>query len=223
MKAVPLTEEIYKYVIDKSVSEDELLDELLIETETLEIPMIQISPDQGRFLTLLCMMIKAKQALEIGTLTGYSGIHIARGLRDGGKLITVELMQKHVEIEQKHGDTAKKYFEKAGLRDKAEVMVSPALEQMKKFVSEKRKFDFIFIDADKTTYPDYFEEAVKLSNSGTVIALDNMLKAGKVIEDAGEDADLRAVQITNEIISKDKRVESMILTIGDGLCVAVVK
>lgn len=216
MKAVPLTEEIYKYVIDKSVSEDELLDELLIETETLEIPMIQISPDQGRFLTLLCMMIKAKQALEIGTLTGYSGIHIARGLRDGGKLITVELMQKHADI-------AKKYFEKAGLRDKAEVMVSPALEQMKKFVSEKRKFDFIFIDADKTTYPDYFEEAVKLSNSGTVIALDNMLKAGKVIEDAGEDADLRAVQITNEIISKDKRVESMILTIGDGLCVAVVK
>lgn len=216
MKAVPLTEEIYKYVIDKSVSEDELLDELLIETETLEIPMIQISPDQGRFLTLLCMMIKAKQALEIGTLTGYSGIHIARGLRDGGKLITVELMQKHADI-------AKKYFEKAGLLDKAEVMVSPALEQMKKFVAEKRKFDFIFIDADKTTYPDYFEEAVKLSNHGTVIVLDNMLKAGKVIEDAGEDADLRAVQITNEIISKDKRVESMILTIGDGLCVAVVK
>lgn len=216
MKAVPLTEEIYKYVIDKSVSEDKLLDELLIETETLEIPMIQISPDQGRFLTLLCMMIKAKQALEIGTLTGYSGIHIARGLRDGGKLITVELMQKHADI-------AKKYFEKARLLDKAEVMVSPALEQMKKFVAEKRKFDFIFIDADKTTYPDYFEEAVKLSNHGTVIVLDNMLKAGKVIEDAGEDADLRAVQITNEIISKDKRVESMILTIGDGLCVAVVK
>src|SRR4029079_3530422 len=102
-----------------------------------------------------------KDALEIGTLTGFSGIHIARGLSNGGKLTTVEL-------EQKHADIARKYFDKAGLSKKTEVVVSPALDQMKKLVSENRKFDFIFIDADKTSYPDYFEQAVKLSNQGAV-------------------------------------------------------
>jgi predicted O-methyltransferase YrrM len=216
MKASPITEEVYKYILDKSVEKDILLDEIVKETEELNIPLIQISPDQGKFLYLICKMIKAKNALEIGTLTGFSGVHIARGLNDGGKLTTVELIQKHADI-------AKKYFAKAGLTEKTEVIVSPALDEMKKMVSQKRKFDFIFIDADKTTYPEYFEEAVKLSNPGTVITLDNMLKAGKVIEDAGEDADLKAVQITNDIIAKDKRIESMIVTIGDGLVMAVVK
>lgn len=216
MKAAPITEELYQYILGKSIIKEKLLDDILKETEELSIPLIQISPDQGRFLYLLCKMIKAENALEIGTLTGFSGIHIARGLRDGGKLITVELIKKHAEI-------AKKYFDKAGLGNKTEVVVSPALEYMKKLVSEKKKFDIIFIDADKTTYPDYFEAAIQLSDPGTVIALDNMLKAGKVIEDAGDDADLQAVQKTNELIANDNRVEYMILTIGDGLGLAVVK
>lgn len=216
MKSVQMSESLYKYIEDRYTAKDKLLDELIRETERLEIPLIQISYDQGKFLYLLCKMINARNALEIGTLTGFSGVHIARGLEDDGKLITVEL-------EQKHGDIAKKYFEKAGLKDKTEVIISPALEQMKKFVDEKRRFDFIFIDADKTGYPDYFEEAVKLSHSGSVIALDNMLKAGRVLEEAGEDKDLKAVQITNDIISKDNRVESLLVTIGDGLAVALVK
>lgn len=216
MKAVPMNEDLYKYITDRFIPKDNLLDELIKETEKLEIPLIQISPDQGKFLFLICKMINAKDALEIGTLTGFSGIHIARGLREGGMLTTVEL-------EKKHGDIAKKYFEKAGLKDKTEVVISPALEQMKKLVSEKRKFDLIFIDANKTGYPEYFEEAINLSRSGTVIALDNMLKAGRVTEDPGEDEDLRAVQITNDLISKDSRVESLLVTIGDGLAVAVVK
>lgn len=211
-----MNEGLYKYITDRFISRDDLLDELLKETEKLEIPLIQISPDQGKFLLLICKMINAKDALEIGTLTGFSGIHIARGLKEGGKLTTVEL-------EKKHGDIANKFFEKAGLKDKTEVVISPALEQMKKLVSEKRKFDFIFIDANKTGYPEYFEEAIALSHSGTVIALDNMLKAGRVTEDAGDDEDLRAVQMTNEIISKDSRVESLLVTIGDGLALAVVK
>ncbi|MDQ3020184.1 MAG: O-methyltransferase [Bacteroidota bacterium] len=211
-----MSESLYNYIVDRYASKDKLLEELIKETERLEIPLIQISYDQGKFLYLLCKMINAKHALEIGTLTGFSGVHIARGLKDDGKLTTVEL-------EQKHGDIAKKYFEKAGLKDKTEVVISPALDQMKKFVSEKKMFDFIFIDADKTGYPDYFEEAVKLSHSGTVIALDNMLKGGRVIEVAGDDKDLKAVQMTNDIISKDNRVEALLVTIGDGLSLALVK
>ncbi len=216
MKAVPINEAMYNYILERFVPEDKLFDELIKETESLDIPLIQISPDQGRFLYLLCKMINAKDALEIGTLTGFSGIHIARGLRDNGKLITVEL-------EQKHGDIAKKYFEKAGLRDKTEVVISPALDHMKKLISQKAKFDFIFIDANKTNYPDYYEAALSLSHPGTIIAFDNMLKAGRVVEDAGDDEDLKAIQLTNDIISKDTRGESMLITIGDGLTVVVVK
>lgn len=216
MKSINITEDVYNYIVEKYVPDETLLDELIKETETLNIPLIQISKDQGKFLYLICKMIRAKHALEIGTLTGFSGINIARGLADGGKLTTVEL-------EKKHGEIAEKYFEKAGLKNKTEVIISPALEKMKELVAGKMKYDLIFIDANKTDYPGYFEEAIKLSHQGTVIILDNMLKGGRVTEDPGDDQDLKAVQITNDIISKDGRVESLLVTIGDGFAVAVVK
>ncbi len=216
MKSINITEDVYNYIVEKYVPGEALLDELIKETETLNIPLIQISKDQGKFLYLICKMTGAKNALEIGTLTGFSGINIARGLAEGGKLTTVEL-------EKKHGEIAEKYFEKAGLKDRTEVIISPALEKMKELVSGKLKYDLIFIDANKTNYPEYFEEAVNLSHRGTVIILDNMLKGGKVTEDPGDDPDLKAVQITNEIISKDERVEAILVTIGDGFAMAVVK
>ncbi len=216
MKSINITEDIYNYIVEKYVPDETLLDELIKETETLNIPLIQISKDQGKFLYLICKMINAKYALEIGTLTGFSGINIARGLADGGKLTTVEL-------EKKHGEIAEKYFEKAGLKNKTEVIISPALEKMKELAAGKMKYDLIFIDANKTDYPGYFEEAVKLSHQGTVIILDNMLKGGRVMDDPGDDPDLKAVQLTNDIISKDGRVESLLVTIGDGFAVAVVK
>ena len=216
MKSINITEEVYNYIVDKYIPDEILLDELIKETETLNIPLIQISKDQGKFLYLICKMIKAKNALEIGTLTGFSGINIARGLAEGGKLTTVEL-------EKKHGETAEKYFEKAGLKNKTEVIISPALDKMNELVAQKIKFDLIFIDANKTNYPEYYEEAVKLSHQGTVIILDNMLKGGRVTEDPGDDADLKAVQLTNDIISKDNRVESLLMTIGDGFTISLVK
>lgn len=211
-----MTEELYKYVFDNSVPDHKLEDELIKETEELGIPLIQIAPDQGRFLCLLCKMINAKSALEIGTLTGYSGIQIARGLAEGGKLTTVEMENKHAAI-------AKKYFEKAGLKEKTEVVISKGIDHMKELIAEGRKFDLIFIDADKTSYPDYYEAAIKLSHKGTPIILDNMLKSGRVLEDAGDDADLKSIQTTNEFIKKDSRVDSMIMAIGDGFVMAVVK
>lgn len=216
MKSQPMNEEVYNYILDRYVPSNEILDELLKETETLNIPLIQISPEQGKFLYLVCKMINAKHALEIGTLTGYSGIHIAKGLAEDGKLTTVELMKKHAEI-------AKKYFEKSGLKNKTEVVISPAIEHMKILVAEKKIFDFIFIDADKTSYPDYFSEALKLSHPGTVIAFDNMLKDGRVVLDAGDDADLKAVQLTNDILSANDKVESLVLPVGDGIALCVVR
>lgn len=213
MKSPPINDEVYNYILEKFVPENEITEEIIKETEKLEIPLIQIAPEQGRFLYLLTKMINAKNALEIGTLTGFSGYHIASGLPAGGKLITLE-------IEKKHGDIAEKYFEKAGLKNKTEVRIAPALEQIEVLKKEKKIFDLIFIDADKVNYINYFEGALKLSHSGTVIVFDNMIKNNRVVQDAGDDPDLKAIQETNELLSKDGRVESFLLAIGDGFTIA---
>jgi predicted O-methyltransferase YrrM len=216
MKSVPLNKELYNYILDLFVEKDSLLDELVVETEKAEIPLIQVAPEQGKFMYLLCKMMKAKNALEIGTLAGYSGIYIARGLEEGGKLTTVD-------IEEKNSSFAGVYFEKAGLADKTERIVGDALKVMEDLISDGRKYDFIFIDADKISYPKYFEFAIALSNKGTVIAFDNMIKDGRVIEDAVGDPDLRGIQVTNDIMGSDERIESLLIPIGDGLTIGVVK
>lgn len=215
MKSVPLNKELYNYILDKFVKQDVLLDELISETDKAEIPLIQVAPEQGVFMYLLCRMSRAKNALEIGTLTGYSGIYIARGL-EGGKLTTVD-------VNQKNSDLAGVFFEKAGLSDKVERIVGDALQVMEDMVNEGRKFDFIFIDADKISYPKYFEYALELSNRSTIIAFDNMIKDGRVVHEASGDPDLRGIQVTNELMGSDPRIESLLIPIGDGLTVGVVK
>lgn len=216
MKSVPLNDELYNYILSKFVQEDSLLEELICETKELGYPLIQIAPEQGKFLYLICKMIKAETALEIGTLTGFSGIFIARGLSESGKLTTVD-------VEPKHAELAVKYFIKAGLQNKTDVVVSAGLDYMKKAIEESKKYDLIFIDAEKKSYPFYFEEAFKLSKPGTVLAFDNTMKHGNIINDAGDDENLRAIQKTNNLMASDKRVESLLIPIGDGITFGVVK
>jgi len=216
MKSVPLNDELYNYILDKFVPEESLLEELIEETKRLGYPLIQIAPEQGKLLYLICKMIKAETALEIGTLTGFSGIFIARGLSENGKLTTVDIEPKHIEL-------AIKYFDKAGFRNKIEVVVSAGLDFMNKAIDENKKYDLIFIDAEKKNYPNYFKEAFKLSKSGTVLAFDNTIKGGNIVNDAGDDENLRAIQKTNDLMSIDKRVESLLIPIGDGITFGVVK
>jgi predicted O-methyltransferase YrrM len=216
MKSLNITHELFEYIEKIYSPADQLMSDLLAETQQLEIPMIQVSSDQAKFLYLLAKIINAKNALEIGTLTGYSGIHIARGLPEDGMLTTVDINPKHSEL-------AAKYFRKAGLGSKAEIVTSPALEHMRSLVKQGKKFDFIFIDADKTGYNGYYEEALRLSHSGTVIAFDNMLKGGSVTDLTLHDPDLDAVREMNVKLAKDERVECLLVTIGDGLGLCRVK
>lgn len=209
MKSVTVTQELHDYIERLYSPQTGILKELLQETQKLEIPMIQISSDQGRFLYMLTKLSGAVNALEIGTLTGYSGMHIAKGLKKGGMLVTVD-------INPAHSAVAQKYFEKAGLASKTKIVTSPALDYMKSASSEGRKFDLIFIDADKTSYRNYYEEALKVSNSGTLIIFDNMLKGGNVIDDSIHDPDLDAVREMNQLLSDDSRIEAVLLTVGDG-------
>lgn len=212
MKGVPLTDELYDYIIQNFTERDELLDELVIHTEQNEIPLIQIAPEQGKFLYLLCKICNAKNALEIGSLTGYSGIFIARALPDDGKLITVDLIKKH-------SDAANMFFDKAGLSEKIEVVTSPGIDYMKKLKDSGKTFDFIFVDANKDSYPDYFHAAMELSHTGTVLVFDNALRSGRIIEEAGDDIELEGTQILNKLMANDKRIESLLIPIGDGFTI----
>jgi predicted O-methyltransferase YrrM len=214
MKGVPLNEELYKYIVDTFAVEDDVLKSVVACTEKNEMPLIQISPENGKFLQLLIKIINAKNVLEIGTLAGYSTIWMARGLPDDGKLITLE-------FEQKHADAAKENFIKAGLDSKIEIITGPALDSLDKI--KDGKFDFAFIDADKVSYPAYFDKVIGMMNKGGIITADNTLRKGGVIDPNIEDEGTRAIQVFNKKVASDPRVESLLVPISDGVTVCLVK
>ena len=212
MKGVPLNEELYQYIVDTFTEEDDILKSVIKETEEKHFPMIQVSPENGKFLQLMIRMISAKRVLEVGTLTGYSAVWMARGLPEDGKLKTLE-------IEAKHAEVARKYIQKAGLDKKAEVLVGDALELMNKLSREK--FDFVFIDADKERYPLYLEKALSMTNEGGIICADNTLRDGEIVSKK-PDKGTQGVQIFNRMMANDKRLYSLLVPISDGVTVGLV-
>ena len=213
MKGVPLNDKIYTYIIDTFVDEDDILKQIVADTEAKKIPLIQISPDNGKFLFLLLKMIKARHVLEIGTLAGYSTIWMARALPDDGKVTTLEISEKHAE-------EAKNNYKKAGLDSKIELMFGSALDSLDKLQNEK--FDFVFIDADKENSSNYFDKVIGLMNKGGIIACDNTLKFGRVVEENPDDS-TKGILKYNEKVANDPRVESLLVSISDGLTISVVK
>jgi predicted O-methyltransferase YrrM len=212
MKGVPLNDELYKYIVDTFVQEDELLKNIVTESEAQKIPLIQVSPELGKYLYLLVKSINAKRVLEIGTLAGYSAIWMARALPVEGRLVTLE-------ISKEHADFSVSNFRKAGLDNKIKLLFGDALESLDKLTGEK--FDFAFIDADKTGYPAYFDKVINFMNRGGIIAADNTLKNGKVVMDNPDDY-VKGVLDYNRIVAADPRVESILIPISDGLTVSLV-
>lgn len=213
MKGVPLNDKLYDYIVDTFVDEDELLKQIVADTEAKKIPLIQISPDNGKFLYMLIKMIRAKNVLEIGTLAGYSTIWMARALPDDGKVITLE-------ISEKHADEAKNNYKKAGLENKIELIFGSALESLDKL--QDKKFDFVFIDADKENSSNYFDKVIGSMNQGGIIACDNTLKFGKVVEE-NPDESTKGILKYNTKVANDPRVESLLVSISDGLTLSSVK
>lgn len=163
MKGVPLNEELYQYILSTFVEEDDILKSIVKTTEELNLPLIQVSPENGKFLQILIKMIGAKRVLEIGTLTGYSAVWMARGLPKNGKLVTLE-------VNKDHAKAARSNFKKAGLTDKIDLILGDALKSLDKL--SKQKFDFAFIDAEKVHYPAYLEKVLKMMNRGGIITAD---------------------------------------------------
>src|SRR5690348_18269026 len=171
-----------QYMSDVLIPKDSTLEEVLQENATANLPAHEVSPTQGKFLQLLVQIQGAKNILEIGTLGGYSTIWLARALPANGRLVTLEASPKHAEIARAH-------IAHADLSSAAEVRVGRAQETLPRLLAEHRgPFDFIFIDADKTCYPEYFSWSLKLAHSGTLIIADNVVRKGGVVDPASTDA-----------------------------------
>lgn len=201
------------YLLDHATPPDEVLRDLAEETHR-SLPdnsTMQISPDQGVFLTMLVRLTGVQTAVEVGTFTGYSSVCIARGLADGGRLIACDISQEWTSV-------ARRYWQRAGVADRIDLRVAPALETLRALPSTK-SVDFAFIDADKASYPVYYEELVTRLRRGGVIVLDNVLRSGRVVEsDARSEADV-AIRQVNDTIAADPRVDAVLLPLRDGVTV----
>jgi len=188
---------------------DPVMTKVLVASKKAGLPEIQVSSLQGRLLMLLVQSMDAKRVLEVGTLGGYSTIWMARGLSAGGKLITLE-------YEKLHAETATKNIAMAGQADKVEVRQGAGVTSMAALVQEKAKpFDFVFIDADKSGYPEYLNWALKLTRPGSVIVADNMVRQGKVTDAESRDAAVQGVRKFNALVAKNKNLEATaVQTVG---------
>ena len=209
-KSFFLTKPVHDYLVAHAPPLDDVQRDLIAETETLGgISMMQIAPEQGAFMTLLTRLIGARRAIEVGTFTGYSAISIARGLSDDGTLLCCDVNEEWTAI-------ARKYWERAGVDDKIELRIAPAIETLRSLPAGEQ-FDLAFIDADKPNYPHYYEEVLTRLRSNGVILVDNTLWGGAVADSKATDDNTNAIRAFNDAVAADDRVESTILTVGDGL------
>jgi len=214
-QTINLTEELRDYLVSVSVREPEILSELRDETATLDNAQMQISPEQGQFMSLLVKMLEAENTIEVGTFTGYSALVTALALPDDGKVVACDVSEEWTSI-------GRRYWEKAGVDNKIDLRIAPAAETLQKMVDagEEAKYDFAFIDADKTGYDTYYEFCLKLIRPGGLLAFDNVLRGGRVLETEDPDASTAAIQALNKKLYNDDRIDLSMVPISDGLTLA---
>ena len=215
MRRSLLPEAVERYVTSEVTVETPLQSRLRKETSRLRQGGMQISADQGALLALLVRMIGARRALEIGTFTGYSALAVASALPEDGKLVCCDVSEEWTDI-------ARRYWKEAGISQRIELHLAPALETLGELLrtTGPGSFDFAFIDADKSNYDAYYETCLTLMRAGGVITLDNMLWGGEVADPGVHDQDTDALRALNAKIRDDKRVDACLMTVGDGVMVA---
>jgi predicted O-methyltransferase YrrM len=211
-----LTDALQSYITDVSLREPDLLREL--RDKTAELPererIMQISPEQGQFLSLLVRAVGAKRALEIGTFTGYSLLCTALALPADGTVVACEISKEWSAI-------ALEYCQRAGVADKVDLRIGDAQETLTGLVDAAASFDFVFIDADKENYEAYYEAALTLLGSGGLIVVDNVLWHGAVVDDTAQDEETRALRAFNAKLHHDERVDLSLIPFADGLTFAL--
>jgi predicted O-methyltransferase YrrM len=213
--------EVDRYFSDKLLPSDPSLESALETSVRAGLPAISVSPNQGKLLQILAQLVGARSILEIGTLGGYSTIWLARGLRPGGHLVTLEVDPKHAEV-------ARLNVSRAGLKDVVEIRIGNALETLPQLSAERRgPFDLVFIDADKQNIPTYFEWALKLSRPGALIVVDNVVRSGAVIDADSSDPSVQGVRRFVDLLRAQTGASGTVVqTVGikgyDGLAIVLV-
>jgi caffeoyl-CoA O-methyltransferase len=210
---------VYDYLLKTSSREPEVLARLREETaqEFPDKASMQIGPDQGQFMALLAKAIRAERTIEVGVFTGYSSLAVALALPLHGRIVACDISDEWTSI-------ARRYWEEAGVLNKIALRLAPAAQTLQSMVdSGQTGFDMAFIDADKPGYDIYYELCLRLLRPGGLILIDNTLWSGKVADDSVNDEDTKAIRAINEKVGKDERVEQVMLTVGDGLTLALKK
>ena len=212
-----LTNNLRNYLWEKGMQEHPVLAELREETAQIPESVMQICPEQGALMANLIRLMSAKKTIEIGTFTGYSALAVALALPDDGKIVACDISEEWTSV-------GKKKWEQAGVGDKIDLRIAPALETLEGLMAEGQEgtFDFAFIDADKANYLDYYKMCLKLVRKGGVIAIDNVLWGGAVIQTDINDVDTVAIRELNDYLVHDERVALSMVPVGDGLTIAFV-
>jgi predicted O-methyltransferase YrrM len=215
---LPYSIELRNYLWEKGLDENPVLKRLREETENHPFALMQICPEQGALMANLVRLISAKKAIEVGTFTGYSALAVALALPKNGYLLACDISEEFTSI-------GKPYWEEAGVSENIDLQISPAIETLKSKIEdgESNSYDFAFIDADKINYLNYYELCLDLIRPGGVIAIDNVLWGGSVIDSARTDDDTKAIREINDFIVSDKRVNISMIPVGDGVTLAVKK
>jgi predicted O-methyltransferase YrrM len=214
-KPTVLTDDLHDYLLDVSLREAEVLRRLRADTARMKEAEMQIAPEQGQFMALLARAIGAGRVLEIGVFTGYSSLAVAMALPGDGKIVACDVNEEYTSV-------ARKYWREAGVEDKIDLRLGPALDTLEALAGENvPSFDMAFIDADKENIGGYYEHCLALVRHGGLILIDNALRGGNVLKDeADQDGGTRAVAALNERLRNDNRVDISLLSIADGLFIA---
>ncbi len=201
-----VTQEVVDYLA-RHARQDEVLERVARETAEMPLAQMATTPDEAGLLTMLARLIGARRALELGTFTGYGAISIARGLVQGGRLTCLE-------VDETYAEAARRNLEDAGVADRVEIIVGPALESLRAMPAEPT-FDYVFLDADKTGYPAYYDEIVARLLPGGLLLIDNVLLRGTVTDPTDERE--RIMDALNDRVTADERVDSVMVLVADGL------
>lgn len=212
---IGLTEALSRYLDEKGLRESDVLRRLREETAGMEYARMQITPGQGALMAMLVKLTGAKLCIEVGTFTGYSALAVAAALPADGRLICCDVSKEWT-------DVGRRYWEEAGLSDRIDLRIAPATETLDALSGEglAGQVDFAFVDADKTNYGRYYEQLLGLLRPGGLIAVDNVLWSGSVIDPEDQSEDTKAIRALNDAIATDERVDHVLLPVGDGLTLA---
>ena len=211
VKTLGLEPELHRYLVEHGTPPDEVQLELIEATrsEFGKWSMMQVAPEQGALLTLLARLVGTRKAVEVGTFTGYSAMCIARGLEPGGTLLCCDTSEEWTRV-------AQIYWERAGVASRIELRIAPAIETLRALPPEP-EIDFAFIDADKSSYPLYYEELLARLRPGGLIVVDNVLWMGRVADPEVRDDTTLAIRAFNDQVAQDERVDRVMISVSDGL------